>query len=155
VITHTTKSLHTLFTTAIQRHEFRRERMFDLCIGELVRGFTQAGFLSLQTTFPYYWARVLPDRSIAMIQPGCTPQKRDVPFLQRLCAEQGYILSLNENVQRQTLQAKHTLRNKQISCSVHPQRRAASLLPQEQEYQERYSRAAQQREQITAGSGTR
>lgn len=150
----TTKSLLKLFTIVMQHLEFRRERLLSLCTQEFFGGFTLANLLSLQAAMPYRQAQVLAGRYIVkMTQQERLPQECDFACLQQLCAEQGYVLPFDEEALRRAFSVEHNLRNKQTSGSTHPREVAALLSLQEQEYQERFARVAQLREQIKAVSG--
>lgn len=148
---HSMESLLKLFTTVIQHLEFRHERLSLLCAQEFFGGFTLANLLSLQARIPYRQAQVLAGRYIVnMLKQDRLPQEVDLPYLQTLCTEQGYALSIDKETLRQAFSVEYNLLNKQTSGSTNPDEVAALLALQEQEYRGYYDRCKQYRERIDA-----
>lgn len=148
-MTHAMKTLLKLFIIVMHHLEFRQERLLALCTHEFFGGFALANMLSLQASIPVRQAQVLVGSYIVgMLKQERLPQDVDLPFLQALCLEQGYLVSIDENTLRQAFSTEHNLLNKQTSGSTNPREVASLLALQKQEYQERYTKFVQQREKL-------
>lgn len=146
-MTQTMERLLKLFITVVQHLEFRRERLAALCTQEFFGGFALANMLSLRAGIPVRQAQVLAGSYIvSMLKQERLPQEVDLSFLQEICSEQGYVLSLQEDELRQLFSTGYHLLNKQTSGSTNPREVAALLELQKQEYQERCARFAQYQE---------
>lgn len=149
-MTETMETLLKLFTTVVQHLVFRPERLALLCARDFFGGFALANVLTLRAGVPVRQAQVLAGRYIVgMLQQQRLPQDVDLPFLQALCLEQGYGLSIEEHTLRQIFSPAYNLVKKQTAGSTNPQEVAALLALQAQEYRERSARFVQRKEQCT------
>ncbi|UFJ41462.1 argininosuccinate lyase [Brevibacillus humidisoli] len=141
-----------LLRAVLEHLQFEEERMRDVCRRGYFGGFSLANLLSLHNQIPYRSAQVIAGRYIVQaLEQKLDPTAVKYSLLQEICQQQGFPLTLPEEMLYRVFDVEESLHMKQTKGSTNPEA-VDSLLQQQQEWAVGLHQAWQTRERRVTDS---